>query len=199
MKGRTPRQRRDLHPLGCHKWGCTRRDVIHWFCVHSRLSAFACSAMLSAFACVCPRLSAFWAPFQRACNLRLSAFARVRLRLQTIPFITPPFAVCRIIALWYIYIYIYIFFFFWISRCNRVKNWSKICLFKGQKLVQVSCYFPFLFLKHLLLSAGRMRFSKKRPKKESKHWPSLSQTLVQLCCATYLDQFLTYAWTNFDL
>ena len=67
----------------------------------------------------------------------------------------------------YIHIYIYIYIckiYIYIYACCRVKNWSKICLFKGQELVREFVFFPF----HVLLSEGRKRFST-----ESQNWPFL--------------------------
>ena len=58
--------------LGCRKRGCVKRG-----CKSLNLRLFA-------FVCVCPHLRAFacvFGPFERARNLRLSAFARVCLRL----------------------------------------------------------------------------------------------------------------------
>ena len=87
-----------------------------------------------------------------------------------------------------IYIYIYI--------CCRVKTWSKICPFLSQNLVQVfffSFFFIFFFLQ------GEWDFKEKWAKKDKTKHHFLSQNLVQVCCATYLDQVLTQPWTKFWL
>ena len=54
--------------------------------------------------------------------------------------------------------------------------------------------FPFFLLCfYLLLSAGRMRFLTRRAPKRSKITIFLSQRLVRLCCATYLQ----HTWAKF--
>ena len=72
--------------------------------------------------------------------------------------------------------------FFW------VKTWSKF-----------SSFFLCCVSKIFLLSAGRMRCFKTSEEKKDKNYPVLSQNLVQLCCATYLDQVLMQPWTKFWL
>ena len=64
--------------------------------------------------------------------------------------------------------------------CCRVNIWSKNCPLGGQYLVQVVCLlFFFCFLNKIFLKLG--------------------QHLVQLCCATCLDQILTQPWTRYWL
>ena len=84
---------------------------------------------------------------------------------------------------WHIYIYIYTL---------ESKTGPMFAFFLRQKLVKFSIF--LILLLKILLSARRMRFFK--TKKEVDHF--LSRLLVQLCCATYLDQFLTQPWSNFD-
>ena len=92
----------------------------------------------------------------------------------------------------YIYIYIYIYVCAVESKAGprfaflKVKKWSRFLVF-------LVCF------KDLLLSAGRMILFKTRTKKKSNLTSFFYHKLVQLCCATYLDQFLTYAWTSFWL
>ena len=92
-----------------------------------------------------------------------------------------------------IYIYIYIY-------C-RVKAWSKNSLFLSQILVQL--FFVFLFFKKLLLSARRMRCSKKVNKErrqhlplfESKLGPILLRNILGPSFDSTLDQVLTqHSW-----
>ena len=85
---------------------------------------------------------------------------------------------------------------------SRVKTWSKIAFFESKIgpsfLFFFFPFFVFVF-KNLLLSAGWMRFFKTSGKKTTRTTHFLSQNLVQLCCATYLDQVLTQPWTKFWL
>ena len=88
----------------------------------------------------------------------------------------------------YIYIYIYIYA---MESQTLVQKWP----FLESKLGPSFFFFPFFHFKILLLSAGRMRFSKKNwRRKKTNITLFLSQNLVQLCCVTYLDQVLTQPW-----
>ena len=91
----------------------------------------------------------------------------------------------------YFSIYIYIFIY-----AVELKIRPKIALFWVENLSKVSFFLVFVFFfKHLLLSAGRMRFFKRSKKKDTFfRWKS-----VQLCCATYLDGLSTQPWTDFQL
>ena len=87
-----------------------------------------------------------------------------------------------------IYIYIYavelktgpIFAF------SSVKNWSNFFVF-----------FVFLFLKISFSLQKEEDFSKKEEKQTKTKTPFLALKTGPICCATYLDQFLTLAWTSF--
>ena len=65
----------------------------------------------------------------------------------------------------------------------RVKTWSK---------------FSFPLFKIFFFLKGEWYFEK-ISRKQDKNYLFLSQNLVQLCCATYLDQVLTQPWTKFWL
>ena len=90
------------------------------------------------------------------------------------------------------YIYIYI-------HAVEVKMWSKICLFLSQNVVQVFSFFCFVFQKSSSFCRENEIFKKNEQKKEKKKHHFLSQNVVQLCCATYLDHILTQPWTTFWL
>ena len=66
-------------------------------------------------------------------------------------------------------------------------------------LVQFSQFFFFLFFFQKSSSFCRENeiLKKNEQKKDLKKHNFLSQNLVQLCCATYLDQVLTQPWTKF--
>ena len=66
-----------------------------------------------------------------------------------------------------------------------VKNWSNLFLFFG-------FYFPS---SHYPCRKKRI-FEKQAKSTTKKKHIFISYKLVQLCCATYLDQFLTYTWTS---
>ena len=105
----------------------------------------------------------------------------------------PSYWPCSIYIYIYIYVYICIYVYAVESKLGPkiafswVKTWSNFSLFS-------------FFFKNPLLSAGRMRFLRKRAKKrEKKKKLFLRQNLVQFCCTTYLDQVLTQPWTKFWL
>ena len=80
--------------------------------------------------------------------------------------------------------------------CCRVKI-SKYCNFSSQGLVQVFFLFSILFFEIFFCLQRERDFQKKKKKTTiSLFW---SQNLVQLCCATYLDQVLTQPSTKFWL
>ena len=68
----------------------------------------------------------------------------------------------------------------------KVKNWS-IFLF----------FLLFFIFENLILPAERRGCLKNKQKQQQKQTQFLKLKLVQLCCATYLDQFLTLTWTSF--
>ena len=79
------------------------------------------------------------------------------------------------------YIYIYICAVELIVGLFCVKNWSK--------------FFVYFCFENLVLPAERRGLKKNQEK--LKNDPILVLKLVQLCCATCLDQFLTQPWTSF--
>ena len=91
----------------------------------------------------------------------------------------------------YIHTYTYIY-------AVESKICPKIAFFLSQTSVQLFLFFffsiLFFFQKNILLSAGRIKFFKK---KQDNKLPFLSQKYVQLCCAAYLDRFLTQPWPDF--
>ena len=89
----------------------------------------------------------------------------------------------HLLTLQHAHIYIYI--------CCRVKMVQ--CL--PFSVLKWSKFFVF---EHLVLPAERKGFFKKNKKEETKNYPILVlKKLVQLCCATYLDQFFNTSLDQF--
>ena len=77
-----------------------------------------------------------------------------------------------------------------ICMCCRVKSWSFFALIR-KKLVN------FSVIRNVILPAERRGVIKNKQKFNQTKHIFISWKLVQLCCATCLDQFLTYTWTSF--
>ena len=79
------------------------------------------------------------------------------------------------------------------------KPGPRFALFLSQSLVQVFSFFLsfFVFQKSSSFCRENEILKKNKQEKDKTKHHFLSQNLVQLCCATYLDQVLTQPWTRF--